>query len=271
MSAVRKILRGAPLGLSVVIFALVIAWAVFPGLFARYTPDAVGVGPNLTGPSAQHWFGTDELGRDLYTRVVYGASLSLRAVLIALLVALVGSLVLGLISGYWGGTPDNIIMRLMDVLLAIPSLLVALMLVTALGFGTVNVALAVGASSIASFSRLMRGEVLRVRESPFVEAARHYGVHPLRVIVRHIFPLARGPLLALVSVQFGEAIMAIAALSFLGFGAQPPAPEWGSLIAEGQNYLSVAWWLTTIPGLVVAVVVIAVSQVGRRLNTRRFF
>lgn len=260
------LLKHFRVSLAIAVVVLVIFWAFFPGLFTGTDPFAGDVLARLKAPSAQHWFGTDNLGRDLYARVVYGTSLSLKATVIALALASVASSIIGVVAGYLGGIVDEGIMRVMDVLLAIPNLLISLMLISAIGFGTVNIAIAVGIASIASFARVMRAEVLRVSTSSYVEAARSYGAGWLGICLRHVFPHARGPVSALVAIEFGSAILSISALSFLGYGAVPPTPEWGNLVAEGRNYLATAWWLTTIPGLVIIVTVLAVNAIGRQLN-----
>ncbi|TNM59752.1 ABC transporter permease [Aliirhizobium smilacinae] len=260
------ILQNLRLGLAIAIVILVVSWAFFPSFFTSTDPFAGDVLTRLKPPSASHWFGTDNLGRDLYARVIYGTSLSLKATVIALALAFVASSIIGVAAGYLGGIVDEIIMRVMDVLLAIPNLLISLMLISAIGFGTINIAIAVGIASIASFARVMRAEVLRVSTSHYVEAARSYGAGWFGICLRHVFPHARGPVSALVAIEFGSAILSISALSFLGYGAVPPTPEWGNLVAEGRNYLATAWWLTSIPGLVIILTVLAVNAIGRQLN-----
>ncbi|WP_194819401.1 ABC transporter permease [Nocardia sp. XZ_19_385] len=242
---------------------LALGWALFPSFFASGDP-LIGIpAQKFQAPSAEHWFGTDNLGRDLYTRMVHGAGLSLSATLTAVAIALLVGSLLGLLSGAVGGIVDAAIMRVVDVLLAIPSLLLSLALVTALGFGTRNVAIAVGVSLIANFARVMRSEVLRVRGEVYVEAAHASGVRWYAVLTRHILPNSAQPVLALAAVEFGMAVLSVSALSFLGYGAKPPTPEWGSLISEGRNYLAIAWWLTTLPGLVIIAVVVAAQHLGR--------
>ncbi|MEU0876619.1 ABC transporter permease [Nocardia brasiliensis] len=253
----------AVLLLSGVVALLAVGWALFPSVFASGDP-LVGVpAQKFQSPSAQHWFGTDNLGRDLYTRMVHGAGLSLTATLAAVGIALVAGSILGLLSGAAGGVVDTVVMRVIDVLLSIPALLLSLALVTALGFGTRNVAIAVGVSLVANFARVMRSEVLRVRQAAFVEAARAGGARWHTVLLRHVLPNSYQPVLALAAVEFGMAVLAVSALSFLGYGAKPPTPEWGSLISEGRNYLATAWWMTTLPGLVIVAVVLAAQRLGR--------
>jgi len=257
---------GLSVALSLALFLLVLGWAFWPGLFTSADPLLADPTQTLQGPSARHWFGTDHLGRDLYARCVYGAALSLQATSIAVLIALLAGSLLGGIAGWFGGVADRVLAVLVEVLMSIPALLLAMAIVTALGFGTLEIALAVGLSSVAIFARLARGEVLRWRSRTFVEAAQVAGVGPWTNLWRHVLPHAAGPLLALAALEFASAVLAVSALSFLGFGAPPPQPEWGLLIAEGRNYMVVAWWYTTLPGLVVAAVVLATQQLARSLQ-----
>jgi peptide/nickel transport system permease protein len=243
------------------IAALVLA-AFVPSLFTSTGPYTVTVDIKAA-PSWQHLFGTDEIGRDLYTRVVYGASQSLRAALIAIAVGLVAGAPLGLVAGYAGGWLDAALMRTVDVLLAIPALLLSLCIIIALGFGITNVAFAVGAAFVATSARVMRGEVLKIRESPYVDAARAGGARGVRVLWRHVLPNSAEPVLVLAAMEFGEAILAVSSLSFLGYGVQPPTPEWGALVSDGRDYLSSAWWLTTMPGLTIVVTVLAANRISR--------
>ncbi|WP_109526266.1 MULTISPECIES: ABC transporter permease [Nocardia] len=259
----RSLLDNAGLLVAAAVALLAVGWALFPSVFAGGDPLTGVPSDKLQGPSAEHWFGTDNIGRDLYTRMVHGAGLSLTATLSAVAIALIAGTLLGLLAGAVGGLVDTAIMRVVDVLLSIPSLLLSLALVTALGFGTRNVAIAVGVSLVANFARVMRSEVLRVRQATYVEAAHASGVRWYTVLARHVLPNSYQPVVALAAVEFGMAVLAVSALSFLGYGAKPPTPEWGSLISEGRNYLATAWWLTTLPGLVIIAVVIAAQRLGR--------
>lgn len=260
---VRTALRRPDIVLSVLVLAIVVAWAIAPSWFTGFSAIDGVPRDKLQAPSAQHWFGTDQLGRDLYARMVYGAAQSLAATAGAVAVGFVLGAGLGLLAGFLRGWVDDVIMRIVDILLSIPSLLLSLALITALGFGTINVAIAVGLASVASFARIMRAEVLRVTTAEYVEAARGCGVTSFGILTRHVLPNSAGPLLALTALEFGQAVLAISALSFLGFGAPPPAPEWGSLVAGGRDFLGTAWWLTTLPGLVIAVVVLAANHLSR--------
>jgi peptide/nickel transport system permease protein len=242
--------------------ALVVFAAFLPGIVAPDSPLAVTIDIK-TAPSVHHLFGTDEIGRDLFSRVVYGSQLTMRASLIAIAVGLLIGAPLGLLSGYAGGWLDSVLMRLVDVLLAIPGLLLSLAVIIALGFGITNVALAVGLAFVGSSARVTRGEALKIRQHPYVEAAVVGGARRGRVLFRHVLPNSVAPVLTLAALEFGEAILAVAALSFLGFGVQPPAPEWGALVSDGRDYLNSAWWLTTLPGLTIVATVLAANRISR--------
>lgn len=255
-----------------------LAWAVvvlagvaafFPTLLTHYSAVEGIAGAQRLAPQAGHWLGTDQLGRDLLARIVYGASHSLSAALAAVAMGLFAGTLIGVIAGALAGRVESLLMRLVDVLLSIPSLLLSLTVIILLGFGTVNAAIAVGVASIASFARLARGEVVRIRHTEYVEAAWGSGGTFWSVLWRHILPNSLTAVLAFATLQFGQAILALSTLSFLGYGTPPPVPEWGLLIAEGRNYLSTAWWLTTFPGLVVIAVVLAVNRLSRQFSGGR--
>ncbi|MBV7420507.1 ABC transporter permease [Comamonas sp. CMM03] len=263
----RQVPRG--LWLAWTVLAVVLLWAVVPGWFSSHDPLVGLAGQQLRAPGAGHWLGTDALGRDVWARVVHGAVHSLSGALVAVGVGLVAGTALGLIAGAVGGRTDEALMRVVDVLLAVPSLLLSLTIIIVLGFGTVNAAIAVGVASVASFARLVRSEVVRVRRTEYVEAAFGSGGRFGAVLWRHVLPNSLTSVVALAALQFGTAILAIATLGFLGYGAPPPTPEWGLLIAEGRNYLSTAWWLTSAPGLVVVAVVLAVNRISVSLSGAR--
>ncbi|MGW2051497.1 ABC transporter permease [Streptomyces sp. NPDC001858] len=262
----RFLVRRPGLVLSVLLLVLVVLAAFWPGLFTSRDPLQGVPAENFRGPSGAHWFGTDELGRDVFSRVVHGAQLSLKATLIAVSVAFVAGGLVGLVAGFVGGWVEDVLMRFVDVLLSIPALFLSLALVTALGYGTVKVAVAVGIASVAQFARVTRAEVLRVRQAVFVEASRSCGARWYSVLGRHVLPNAAGPVVVLATLDFGAAILAVSALSFLGYGAPPPAPEWGTLISEGRNYLANAWWLTALPGLAIAATGLATNRLARALD-----
>lgn len=257
------------LWLAYAIIAVAALAAIAPGLFTSLSPIEGIAGAQRLAPQAVYWLGTDQLGRDVYTRIIYGASHSLSAALVAVAMGLFIGTAIGVIAGAFAGRVESVLMRLVDVLLAIPSLLLSLTVIILLGFGTLNAAIAVGVASIASFARLARGEVVRIRHSDYVEAAFGSGGTFWAVLWRHILPNALTAVLAFATLQFGQAILALSTLSFLGYGTPPPVPEWGLLIAEGRNYLSTAWWLTTFPGLVVIAVVLATNRISRQLSGGR--
>lgn len=251
------------LGLSWLILAVAFFWAVAPWLFTSYNPlEGVG-GEQLRRPDASHLLGTDALGRDLYARIVYGAVHSLTGAFVAVGLGLVVGTTIGVVAGSVRRRVDDAIMRLVDVLLSIPSLMLSLSIIILLGFGTVNAAIAVGFTSIARFARLSRSEVVRVRRSDYVEAAFGSGGTFVAVLWRHVLPNSLTSVFAIAALQFGSAVLQISTLGFLGYGAPPPTPEWGLLIAEGRNYISTAWWLTTAPGVIVVLVVLSANRVSQ--------
>jgi peptide/nickel transport system permease protein len=251
---------------AIAVVVIAVLWAVAPWLFTSYDPIVGVPADKLQPPSAAHWFGTDAIGRDLYARVVYGAIHSLSGALIAVTVGLAAGTLIGVLAGSIGGVIDDVLMRVVDVLLSIPGLLLSLSIIILLGFGTVNAAVAVGIGSVASFARLSRSEVVRVRRTDYVEAAFGSGGSFASVLRRHVLPNSLTAVVGLAALQFGAAILAISTLGFLGYGAPPPTPEWGLLIAEGRNYVATAWWLTTLPGLVVLVVVLSANRISQSIG-----
>ncbi|GAA2524844.1 ABC transporter permease [Winogradskya humida] len=241
---------------------VVIGWAVAPQLFTSYSPYAGDTAASFAPPSAEHWFGTDRLGRDLFARSVYGAHTTLTATLLAVVIAFGIGTAVGLIAGFSGGIADTAIMRVVDVFLAIPSLLLAMVVVSVLGYSTNNIALAVGVSSIASFARVMRAQVLSVVHQDYVRAAYGLGVGRIGVMLRHVVPNSLSSVVALAALEVGTAVLAVASLGFLGYGAPPPQPEWGLLVAEGRDYVAVHPWASILPGVALAVVVIATHRIS---------
>ncbi|MET0135056.1 MAG: ABC transporter permease [Kibdelosporangium sp.] len=248
-----------------VLLLLVLVVAV-PDLFAAYAPAATDLTNTLRTPSAEHLFGTDQLGRDVFSRVIHGTRISMIVAVGATVLAVSGGAILGLLAAYAGRWLDAVLMRLVDVLLAFPELLMALLVVAILGGGSVNVGVAIGFAGVATYARLIRGQARLILRSEYVESARTLGVPPRRYLLRHVLPNISGPLVVLASIGSGSAIIAGAGLSVLGLGAKPPAVDWGSMIAEGKDYLQDAWWISVFPGLVVVLVVVAVTMVGRSLQ-----
>ncbi|ENR0236665.1 ABC transporter permease [Klebsiella aerogenes] len=257
------------LWLAWLVMTVAVLMAFAPQWFTEFNPLDGIAGAQRLAPQAGHWLGTDQLGRDVWSRIVYGAGHSLSAALAAVAMGLVFGTALGTVAGALGGRVEAVVMRIVDILLAIPSLLLSLTVIILLGFGTLNAAMAVGVAAIACFARLSRAEVVRIRHSDYVEAAYGSGGTFLAVFWRHILPNALSPVLAFATLQFGQAILALSTLSFLGYGTPPPVPEWGLLIAEGRNYLSTAWWLTTFPGIAVIAVVLAANRISQQLNRVR--
>lgn len=251
------------------VMALVVLAALWPQLFTDADPLRGVAKLRLKPPGAEFWFGTDQMGRDLFARVVYGTGESVRAVVIAVLVGLFVGSGIGLLAGYIGRWVDDVLMRIMDVFLAVPTLLIALAVINALGFGTINIAIAVGIGTIAIFARVMRAEVLKVRSLPYIEATSFAGISKFRLLTRHLIPNAAGPVLVLATLELGMAILSVSALSFLGFGAPPPNPEWGLLVAGGRDYMRTAWWLTTLPGLIIVVTVVSANHIARSLDRQQ--
>ncbi len=266
-----RTLRGTPptLLLAWAVIALVALWALVPGLFTGYSPIQGTAGQQLQGPSAAHILGTDALGRDVYARVVHGAVHSLSGAFVAVAVGLLLGTLLGLVAGSVGRWVDDAIMRTVDMLLSVPSLLLSLSIIIILGFGTINAAIAVGVASVAAFARLVRSEVVRVRRAEYVEAAFGSGGRFSAVLWRHVLPNSLTSVIAMAALQFGSAILSISTLGFLGYGAPPPTPEWGLLIAEGRNYLATAWWLTTVPGVIVVAVVLSANRISAAIAKGR--
>jgi peptide/nickel transport system permease protein len=251
--------------LAFAVIALVIAWSLVPGLFTSYDPVNGVPAEKLLGPGVRHWLGTDHLGRDLYTRVVYGTASSVSSALIAVSIGLAAGGLIGLLAGFLGGWVDVLLARLMDVLLSIPSFLLAVIIVTALGFDTTNVAIATGLSAVAVFARVMRSEVIKIRQATFVEASFLLGGSRWHILLRHVLPNASRSVLTLAVLQFGRSILVIASLAFLGYGDPPPASDWGLLIAIGKNYLR--WpWLVYAPAFVTIATVLSVNRISRWLR-----
>lgn len=249
--------------------AVLAAWvgvAVFAPLVAPYDPAEL-VARARQAPSAEHWLGTDLLGRDVLSRVLYGARISISLGLIAVTLGGVPGTILGLLAGYFGGWVDAAISRFVDALLAFPSILLALVVIAALGPSIQNMMIAVGIATLPDYARLVRGSVLQIKAQPYVEAARLVGNGNVRTMVRHILVNANAPIVVLATLQVGNAILIGSGLSFLGLGAQPPTPEWGLMSAEGRAMLHRAWWISTFPGLAILSVVVACNLVGDGLRT----
>lgn len=258
-----RILRRPDAVIALLVILVVVLWALVPGLFTSQNPLLGNIAVRLHGPSGAHFFGTDELGRDIYTRMVYGTRISVGSAGLAVLIGLAAGGTVGLLAGFLGGWVDDLLMRTMDLLLAIPGLILAIAVITAWGTGVTKIAFAVGLGSIATIAKTMRSEVVRVRTADYVDAARSSGLPWYAILYRHVLPNSWGPVAVLAIIQFGVSILSIASLSFLGFGAPPPQPDWGSIVSDGSEYLATAWWITALPGLVIIALVVSVNHLAR--------
>ncbi|WP_432842437.1 ABC transporter permease [Dactylosporangium sp. CA-092794] len=259
---------GLATGVALAVLAIVALWALFPSWFSGYDPLVGDGSQRFLPPSPEHWFGTDRAGRDTFARVVHGTRATIYGAVIGTAIGLAVGTVAGVTAGLLRGAADSVLMRLVDVLLALPGFLLALCVVSAFGPGTAHVAIGVGIGAVAPFARVARGEALRVVQLDYVDAARICGTRPVGLLFRHVLPNSAGPIVALVPTELGATILSIASLGFLGYGAPPPRPEWGTLLSEGRDYLANAWWLTSLPGIAVLVTVLAVARVGRLLQQR---
>ncbi len=256
----------AMFGLALVVFLILLA--IFADVLFNYEEVVIkqNTAIRLQGPSAEHWFGTDEFGRDILARLVHGGRISLVVGVIAVAIALTIGGTLGAISGFFGGTVDMVISRLMDVLLAVPSLLLSITIVSALGPSIINLMIAIAVSSVPGYARIVRSSVMTVRDNEFVEAAKAIGANNAQIIASHILPNCLAPIIVQVSLKVASAILSTSGLSFLGLGVQPPTPEWGALLSAGRTYIIEHSYLITYPGLCIALVVISLNLFGDGLR-----
>ena len=256
--------RAAVLGM-VIIGGFVLAAAAAPVL-TRWDPIAVDFEKYLLAPSAEHKLGTDELGRDVLARLLYGARISLSIGLISVAIGVLIGVPIGAFSGYYGGKLDLVLQRLIDIMIAFPGILLAIVVVAVLGVGVQNVMVAIGIASIPKYARLVRGSFLSTRRSAYVTAARAAGLNDLRIIFGHILPNCLGPIIVQSTFQVATAILWAAGLGFLGLGAQPPTPEWGAILSRGRAYMRTAHHLTTFPGIAIFLMVLGFNLVGDGLR-----
>jgi peptide/nickel transport system permease protein len=266
LRTLRRLLRhrAALVGLGMV---LVVALAALVGpILAPYDPSDMGVGPSLAAPTLKHLMGTDTFGRDIFSRVLHGAQLSLMVGLVAVLIEASVGVLAGLVAGYYGGWIDSVLMRIIDVLLAFPGILLALAIVSVLGISLTNLMIAVGIGGIPSFARLIRGSTLTVKQNLYVTVARSIGAGDTALIARHILPNVVSPIIVYGTLRIAFAIIATSSLSFLGLGAKPPSPEWGVMLSDGREFLRVAPWVTTFPGLAIMISVMGINLLGDGLR-----
>ncbi|MTD32135.1 ABC transporter permease [Planomicrobium sp. YIM 101495] len=256
--------KGAVIGGILILFFIVLAF-VGPWIVTSFTdlrPNATDLTNKLAGPSAAHWLGTDGFGRDIFTRLIFGTKLTLYVGFFSVLLGGVIGVIFGIVAGYYGGRVDTIIMRLMDVLLAFPGILLALAIVAVLGGSLTNVIIAVGIFSVPAFARIVRGSTLSVRKLEYIDAVRALGASDFRIIFKHILPNILSPIIVQASLRVATAILTGAGLSFLGLGAQPPAPEWGAMLNEGRQYMYEAGHVALFPGIAIVIVVLAFNIFG---------
>lgn len=253
------------IGALIFIVLLVLA-VVFADFLTPYRYDAVDLGNALRFPSLEHPMGTDQYGRDLLTRLLFGGRISLLIALITVVGSVFVAGAIGICAGYFGGFLDNALMRCMDVLMAIPGILMAITIASALGGGIVNTAIAIGISHIAGLSRIFRSSVLLLREQEYIEAAEAFGAGDLRIILKHIIPNTLAPVIVQCTLKIGESILSIASLSFIGLGIAPPTPEWGSILNSGRDLIMSFWPIITFPGIFIALTMLAFNLLGDGLR-----
>ncbi len=266
--SVRPTLPAPTVLLASAVLALIILAALAPGLFTGASPIDTDPVHALAAPSGAHWFGTDQLGRDLFARVLYGTRPSLLLGVGSTALAVAGGTLLGLTAALGGRAADQALMRLADILLALPPILLALLAVAVLGPGSGNVMIAIAIAFVPGYARIVRAETLVVRRSGYVEAAVGLGLRRTLLIPRHVLPNAVGPMLVLATVGFGSSLIAASGLSFLGLGPQPPSPEWGAMLSQGRSFLQTAWWIGVFPGAAITLTALVVNAVGRRVQSR---
>ena len=262
---VRKLLQQKLAWIGLLICAVVILAAIFAEVLAPYDPSESHYEAILSAPSAQFWLGTDEIGRDILSRVIYGARVSIQVALVSIALAIVLGSMLGMIAGYFGGWVDHVVMRVMDGMLAFPMLVLALGIIAVLGPSLLNTTLAITIINVPSFARLVRAQVLVVRKLDFVLAARALGAGDLRIMLRHVWPSVVGNLIVYASLRASTAIITESSLSFLGLGAQPPTPSWGQMLSTAMQYWD-AWWMSVFPGIAIFITVIALNFLGDSLR-----
>ena len=254
----------AMLGLAIVIILILLA--IFAPLLAPYDPNARVKEDSALEPSGKYWFGTDLLGRDILSRVIYGSRISIEVGIVAVGISVAIGLFFGAISGYFGRWPDALIMRIADIFFAFPYILGAIAIMTILGSGIVNIFIAIGVLGWAYFARIFRGSILSIKNKEYIEAARALGASNTRIIVKHIFPNAIAPIIVYATMNVGTAIIVEAALSFLGIGVQPPTPAWGKMLSESLDFIDIAPWMMLFPGLAIVITVLGFVLLGDGLR-----
>lgn len=266
LSIAKRLLKDKFTLFSVAFLLLVTLSAIFAPFLAPYDPHEQSLSNRRQGPSLEHWLGADEFGRDILSRLIYGSRSTLLIGIISVTIGLVVGAVLGLISGYFGGFVDNILMRLMDLMLAFPYFLLAILIVATLGPGMINSTIAIGVASVPTYSRVVRGSVLAIRQKLFIQAEVALGCSDLRIVLSHILPNIFAPIIVIATLGIAQAILGGAALGFLGLGTQPPTPEWGVMLSGGRAYLVAAPHLSLFPGVALALLVLTLNLFGDTLR-----
>ncbi len=266
LTFVRALLRTGSGRIGCTIILLLIGVALLAPMIAPYSPIKIDIPNRLAGPSAHHFFGADDIGRDVFSRVLYGSRISLRVGVVSVAIALAFGVTLGMLAGFYGGVVDTVIMRFIDILLAFPGFLLALAIVAMLGPSLTNAMIAVGIGEASGFARLVRGSVLSVKEKDYVTAARVVGASNGRIMRTAVLPNVLAPIVILATLLFPVAILAAASLSFLGLGAQPPSPEWGAMLVAGRTFITTAPWLINFPGLAIFITVLGFNLFGNAVR-----
>lgn len=263
---VRRFKKNKAAIVGFIILVCLVFCAFFPQLIAPYGYDDQDLGQRFISPNRQFIFGTDQFGRDIFSRVIYGCRTSLSIGLIAIAIACSFGTVLGCIAGYYGNVTDNLIMRFIDVLLAIPNLMLAMSIVAALGISRFNLTVAIGVGAAGGYARIVRASILSLKEQEFIEASRAIGASDFRIILKHLLPNCLAPIIVQVSMGIGAAIMAAAGMSFVGLGIAPPTPEWGAMLSSGRAYMRDYWYVVTFPGIAIMLTVFAFNLFGDGLR-----
>lgn len=264
--AATRLLRNKGAVVGGVIFLLILAMALLAPVIAPHDPIKLNARQSLRPPGREFWMGTDQFGRDVLTRIIYGARISLMMGFVAVAISVTAGSLIGLLAGYYRGVVDVIAGRLVDVMLAFPGILLALVIIAILGPDLTSAMIAIGVSAMPVFIRVVRGSVLALRGREYIEAARVIGATDARIITRHMLPNVLAPVIVLTSLGVPAAIISGAALSFLGLGVRPPTADWGEMLSNGRSYINAAWWLSTFPGLAIMILVVSINLLGDGLR-----
>lgn len=265
-SILRRFLKNKNAVLGLIFIIILIICSLVPSLIAPYGFDDQNLQEKFISPNGQHWFGTDDYGRDIFSRVVYGARISMTIGIVSVAISSVLGTSLGCISGYYGGRVDNLIMRIIDIMLAIPNILLAMSLVAMLGTSFINLIIAIGIGTVPEYSRIVRASILSEKEQEYIEAARSIGASDFRIIMKHILPNCLAPIIVQSTLSIAISILSAASLSFIGLGVAPPTPEWGSMLSSGRPFIRDYWYVVTFPGLAIVLSVLSFNMFGDGLR-----